>query len=358
MRWWRPCAVLILALIEPITVLVFGAQWLAAVPIFRILWIGNLIVPTTTAVLAFLAALGDTRTSLRFAFIWLVSDLAARRAARARVRRHRLRARQRRRARDQSAALPGRARAGCSSICCRRPRRCGCGRRRSACWCTSRRASTRARASSQLARVSRRPAGCSTSPVSRRSRRASSARCGTGLEARREPCGVTRRAHHRNGMRRARGGRRRSARRRRRTSRRARPRPGGSAAPSATTTVAKLAQVSVVAAATAGPSARITMPSASGWRTIGEGAAGDQRGRRRRRVEDAAVGDEGVAGERPERQADGEDRERRSRAGAPGVSARRRTSSAISARVTWTVTAAAAFHIARRSSGVATARRA
>jgi len=68
-----PGAVLILALITPITVLVFGAQWLPAVPIFRILWVGNLIVPTTTAVLAFLAALGDTRTSLRFAFIWLIA---------------------------------------------------------------------------------------------------------------------------------------------------------------------------------------------------------------------------------------------------------------------------------------------
>jgi PST family polysaccharide transporter len=68
-----PCAVLILALIEPITVLVFGPQWLPAIPIFLILWIGNLIVPTTTAVLAFFSALGDTRTSLRFAFIWLVT---------------------------------------------------------------------------------------------------------------------------------------------------------------------------------------------------------------------------------------------------------------------------------------------
>lgn len=68
-----PCAVLILALIEPITVLVFGPQWLPAVPIFQILWIGNLLVPTSTAVLAFLAALGDTRTSLRFAFLWLVT---------------------------------------------------------------------------------------------------------------------------------------------------------------------------------------------------------------------------------------------------------------------------------------------
>jgi len=68
-----PCAVLVLALIEPITMLVFGPQWRPAIPIFLILWIGNLVVPTTTALLAFFSALGDTRTSLRFAFIWLVT---------------------------------------------------------------------------------------------------------------------------------------------------------------------------------------------------------------------------------------------------------------------------------------------
>lgn len=68
-----PCAVLVLALIEPITRLVFGEQWLVALPIFRVLWLTNLITPTTLAVLAFLAALGDTRTSLRFAFVWLIA---------------------------------------------------------------------------------------------------------------------------------------------------------------------------------------------------------------------------------------------------------------------------------------------
>ncbi len=68
-----PGAVLLLALITPITTLVFGPQWLPAVPIFVLLWIANLVVPTTTAVLAFLAALGDTRTSLRFALVWLVT---------------------------------------------------------------------------------------------------------------------------------------------------------------------------------------------------------------------------------------------------------------------------------------------
>lgn len=68
-----PIAILVFALIEPITLLVFGPQWQPAIPIFRILWLANLIVPTTTALLAFLAALGDTRTSLRFAVIWLVA---------------------------------------------------------------------------------------------------------------------------------------------------------------------------------------------------------------------------------------------------------------------------------------------
>jgi O-antigen/teichoic acid export membrane protein len=68
-----PAAVLLLALLTPITVLVFGPQWLAALPIVRLLWLGNLILPTSTALLAFLAALGDTRANLRFAVIWLVA---------------------------------------------------------------------------------------------------------------------------------------------------------------------------------------------------------------------------------------------------------------------------------------------
>ncbi len=68
-----PGAVLLLALAEPVTRLVFGSQWLPALPIFRLLWLANLVAPTTTAVLALLAALGDTRTSLRFALVWLAT---------------------------------------------------------------------------------------------------------------------------------------------------------------------------------------------------------------------------------------------------------------------------------------------
>ena len=68
-----PAATLLLALLAPITVLVFGPQWLAALPIVRVLWLGNLVLPTSTALLAFLVALGDTRASLRFALVWLVT---------------------------------------------------------------------------------------------------------------------------------------------------------------------------------------------------------------------------------------------------------------------------------------------
>jgi PST family polysaccharide transporter len=68
-----PGAVLLLALAEPVTLVVFGPQWLPALPVFRLLWLANLVVPTTTALLALLTALGDTRTSLRFALLWLAT---------------------------------------------------------------------------------------------------------------------------------------------------------------------------------------------------------------------------------------------------------------------------------------------
>ena len=67
-----PGAVLILALVEPITRLVFGAQWLPAIPIFLLLWPTTLFVPTTLAVLALLTAVGDTRTGFAFATAWAV----------------------------------------------------------------------------------------------------------------------------------------------------------------------------------------------------------------------------------------------------------------------------------------------
>jgi O-antigen/teichoic acid export membrane protein len=62
--------VLVLALIEPITRLVFGPQWTAAIPIFLLLWPGSLVVPTTIALLALLTAVGDTRTGFAFAILW------------------------------------------------------------------------------------------------------------------------------------------------------------------------------------------------------------------------------------------------------------------------------------------------
>ena len=65
-----PGAVLTLVLIEPITRLVFGPQWTAAIPIFVLLWPATLIAPSTIALLALLNAVGDTRTGFAFAVLW------------------------------------------------------------------------------------------------------------------------------------------------------------------------------------------------------------------------------------------------------------------------------------------------
>ena len=67
-----PLAVLTLVLIEPITRLVFGARWLAAVPLFRVFWAANLVVPTVTPLMALLNALGLSRVTFGFAALWMV----------------------------------------------------------------------------------------------------------------------------------------------------------------------------------------------------------------------------------------------------------------------------------------------
>ena len=67
-----PLAVLSLALAPPITRLVFGDQWLPALPIFYLLWIANLFVPTATPLLGLLNALGESRLALGFALTWML----------------------------------------------------------------------------------------------------------------------------------------------------------------------------------------------------------------------------------------------------------------------------------------------
>jgi PST family polysaccharide transporter len=67
-----PFAVATLVLIEPLTRLVFGPEWLPALPLFYLLWISNLFVPSATPLLSLLHALGDPGTVFRFALLWAV----------------------------------------------------------------------------------------------------------------------------------------------------------------------------------------------------------------------------------------------------------------------------------------------
>ncbi|HEX7091373.1 MAG TPA: oligosaccharide flippase family protein [Longimicrobiales bacterium] len=67
-----PLAALTLALMVPITRIVFGEQWLPALPYFYFLWGANLFVPTATPMLGLLNALGESRTTLMFAGVWML----------------------------------------------------------------------------------------------------------------------------------------------------------------------------------------------------------------------------------------------------------------------------------------------
>lgn len=66
-----PLSVLTFVLFEPLTVLLFGAKWLVARPLFLLLWVANLFVPTATPLLGLLNALGRSRTALMFAVVWM-----------------------------------------------------------------------------------------------------------------------------------------------------------------------------------------------------------------------------------------------------------------------------------------------
>jgi O-antigen/teichoic acid export membrane protein len=68
-----PLAVVSLVLAPAITRLVFGPQWLPALPIFYLLWLANLFVPTATPLLALLNALGESRIAFGFALLWMLS---------------------------------------------------------------------------------------------------------------------------------------------------------------------------------------------------------------------------------------------------------------------------------------------
>jgi O-antigen/teichoic acid export membrane protein len=62
-----PVAVLTLVLVEPIVRIVFGAQWVGAIPLVYCLWLGCLVVPTLAPLAGLLHALGHSRTVFRAA---------------------------------------------------------------------------------------------------------------------------------------------------------------------------------------------------------------------------------------------------------------------------------------------------
>lgn len=67
-----PVACILLVLIHPITIDVFGPKWLKALPAFYFFWIGNLFVPTVSPLLALLQALGRGRVALAAAVSWML----------------------------------------------------------------------------------------------------------------------------------------------------------------------------------------------------------------------------------------------------------------------------------------------
>ena len=67
-----PLACLLLVLIHPITIDIFGPKWLKALPAFYLFWIGNLFVPTVSPLTALLQALGRGGIALGAAVMWMV----------------------------------------------------------------------------------------------------------------------------------------------------------------------------------------------------------------------------------------------------------------------------------------------
>lgn len=66
-----PLATLTLAMITPITIIVYGAKWLTALHYFYFFWLANLLVPTATPAMGLLNALGKSKTTFMFSILWM-----------------------------------------------------------------------------------------------------------------------------------------------------------------------------------------------------------------------------------------------------------------------------------------------
>lgn len=71
-----PVAILTLVSIEPLTRFVFGQKWLVALPLFYLLWGANIFIPTAIPMGALLNAFGHSRTTFKFALLWMLGTWA------------------------------------------------------------------------------------------------------------------------------------------------------------------------------------------------------------------------------------------------------------------------------------------
>ncbi len=67
-----PLAILTLVYVEPITTLVFGSKWIESLPLFYLLWVANLVIPTTYPLMGLVSALGRSRLAFGFSCLWTV----------------------------------------------------------------------------------------------------------------------------------------------------------------------------------------------------------------------------------------------------------------------------------------------
>lgn len=69
-----PLAIVTLVFSVPITEMVFGAQWLGALPLLYWFWVANLFVATATPAMSLLDAAGLSRVNFKFAIIWMLGN--------------------------------------------------------------------------------------------------------------------------------------------------------------------------------------------------------------------------------------------------------------------------------------------
>lgn len=69
-----PLAVMTLVFSEPITTIIFGEQWLVALPLLYLFWMANLFVATVTPAMSLLDSVGRSNVNFRFSMVWMLGN--------------------------------------------------------------------------------------------------------------------------------------------------------------------------------------------------------------------------------------------------------------------------------------------